>query len=194
MLTNLARAWGAKIVQPVARFLSRLGLSPNGATLLGFAMTVGVAVLLALGYLRLGGILLIFTLAFDAVDGTLARLTGNVTRFGAVLDSTLDRWAEIAIYGALIWYYSQVGLDLGVWLAAAAMAVSLMVSYTRARAEGAGFTMREGLFTRLERLIVLIVGLIFNLTAWALAVIALLAGFTALQRLWVVQQMDRATK
>src|SRR5512135_1228614 len=109
MLTNLARAWGAKIVQPVARFLSRLGLSPNGATLLGFAMTVVVAVLLALGYLRLGGILLIFTLAFDAVDGTLARLTGNVTRFGAVLDSTLDRWAEIAVYGALVWYYSQIG-------------------------------------------------------------------------------------
>ncbi len=194
MLTNLARAWGAKIVQPVARFLSRLGLSPNGATLLGFAMTVVVAVLLALGYLRLGGILLIFTLAFDAVDGTLARLTGNVTRFGAVLDSTLDRWAEIAVYGALVYYYSQVGLKLGVWLGTAAMAASLMVSYTRARAEGAGFTLREGLFTRLERLVVLIAGLILNLTTWALLVIALLAGFTAVQRLWVVQKMDRATK
>jgi phosphatidylglycerophosphate synthase len=194
MLTNLARAWGAKIVQPVARFLSRLGLTPNGATLLGFAMTVAVAVLLALGHLRLGGILLIFTLAFDAVDGTLARLTGHVTRFGAVLDSTLDRWAEIAIYGALVWYYSQIGLEPGVWLATAAMATSLMVSYTRARAEGAGFTLREGLFTRLERLIVLIAGLIFNLTTWALLAIAILAGFTALQRLWVVQQMDQATK
>ena len=194
MLTNLARAWGAKIVQPVARLLNRLGLTPNEATLLGFAMTVGVAVLLALGHLRLGGILLIFTLAFDAVDGTLARLTGNVTRFGAVLDSTLDRWAEIAIYSALVWYYSQTGDDYGVWLAAAAMATSLMVSYTRARAEGAGFTLKEGLFTRLERLIVMIVGLIFDLAVWALLVIAVLAAFTAVQRLWVVRQMDRATK
>jgi CDP-diacylglycerol---glycerol-3-phosphate 3-phosphatidyltransferase len=194
MLTNLARAWGAKIVQPVARFLSRLGLTPNGATLLGFAMTVGVAVLLALGHLRLGGILLVFTLGFDAVDGTLARLTGTVTRFGAVLDSTLDRWAEIAIYSALVWHYSQTDVKLAVWLATAAMATSLMVSYTRARAEGAGFALREGLFTRLERLIVLIAGLIFNLTTWALLVIAILAGFTALQRLWVVQKMDRATK
>jgi CDP-diacylglycerol---glycerol-3-phosphate 3-phosphatidyltransferase len=194
MFTNLARTWGAKIVQPVARLLNRLGLTPNGATLLGFAMTVGAAVFLALGHLRLGGFLLIFTLAFDAVDGTLARLTGNVTRFGAVLDSTLDRWAEIAIYAALVWYYSKAGDDFGVWLAAAAMATSLMVSYTRARAEGAGFTLKDGLFTRLERLIVLIGGLIFNLAIWALLVIAILAAFTAVQRLWVVRQMDRATK
>ena len=194
MLTNLARAWGAKILRPVAHLLNRLGLTPNGATLLGFALTVGVAVILALGHLRLGGILLIFTLAFDAVDGSLARLTGNVTRFGAVLDSTLDRWAEISVYAALVWYYSRMGDDLGVWLATAAMATSLMVSYTRARAEGAGFTLKEGLFTRLERMIVLIAGLIFNLAIWALLVIAVLAAFTALQRLWVVRQMDRATK
>jgi CDP-diacylglycerol--glycerol-3-phosphate 3-phosphatidyltransferase len=194
MLTNKARAWGAKIVEPVARFLNRLGLTPNGATLLGFAMTVGVAVLIALGYLRLSGLLLIFTLAFDAVDGTLARLTDCVTRFGAVLDSTLDRWAEIALYGGLVWYYSQVGPDAGVWLATAAMATSLMVSYTRARAEGAGFTLKEGLFTRLERLVVLIAGLVLNVTLWALLVIAVLAAFTAVQRLWVVRALDRATR
>jgi CDP-diacylglycerol--glycerol-3-phosphate 3-phosphatidyltransferase len=194
MLTNLARAWGARIVQPVARFLSRLGLTPNGATVLGFAMTAGVAILLALGHLRLGGILLIFTLAFDAVDGTLARLTNNVTRFGAVLDSTLDRWAEIALYFALAWYYIPGGARSETLLAIAAMASSLMVSYTRARAEGAGFTLKEGVFTRLERLIVLIAGLIFGLVTWALLIIAVLAGFTALQRLWVVRKMDQATK
>jgi CDP-diacylglycerol--glycerol-3-phosphate 3-phosphatidyltransferase len=194
MLTNLARAWGAKIVEPIARFLNRLGLTPNGATLLGFAMTVGVTVLLALGYLRVGGILLIFTLAFDAVDGTLARQTGKVTRFGGVLDSTLDRWAEIALYGGLVWYYTQRGLDSGVWLATAAMATSLMVSYTRARAEGAGFALKEGLFTRFERLAVLIAGLILQATLWALLLIAVLAGFTAIQRLWVVHRMDQTTR
>jgi CDP-diacylglycerol--glycerol-3-phosphate 3-phosphatidyltransferase len=194
MLTNLARAWGAKIVEPIARFLNRLGLTPNGATLLGFAMTVGVTVLLALGYLRVGGILLIFTLAFDAVDGTLARQTGKVTRVGGVLDSTLDRWAEIALYGGLVWYYTQRGLDSGVWLATAAMATSLMVSYTRARAEGAGFALKEGLFTRFERLAVLIAGLILQATLWALLLIAVLAGFTAIQRLWVVHRMDKTTR
>jgi len=194
MLTNLARAWGAKILEPIAAFLGRLGLTPNGATLLGFAMTVGVAVLLALGYLRLGGILLIFTLAFDAVDGTLARQTGKVTRFGGVLDSTLDRWAEIALYGGLVWYYSHSGWDIGVLWATAAMATSLMVSYTRARAEGAGFALKEGLFTRLERLVVLIAGLIFNVTLLALPLIAILAAFTAVQRLWVVHRMDQTTR
>ena len=198
MLTHMARAWGAKIVEPVARFLSRLGLTPNGATLLGFAMTVGVAVLVALGYFRLSGLLLIFTLAFDAVDGTLARLTGQVTRFGAVLDSTLDRWAEIVLYGALIWYYLGTGSVAGVGLAAASMATSLMVSYTRARAEGAGFSLKEGLFTRFERLVVLIAGLILsglipNAMMWALLIIAVLAAFTAVQRLWVVCALDRAT-
>jgi CDP-diacylglycerol--glycerol-3-phosphate 3-phosphatidyltransferase len=181
-------------MEPLARFLNRLGLTPNGATVLGFVMTVGVAVLLALGHLQLGGILLIFTLAFDAVDGTLARLTGRVTRFGGVLDSTLDRWAEIALYAGLVWHYSQTGQDVGVWLATAAMATSLMVSYTRARAEGAGFTLKEGLFTRLERLIVLIAGLVLNLTLWALLLIAILAAFTALQRLWVVRRMDQPTR
>ncbi len=194
MLTDLARNWGARIAQPVAAFLSRLGLTPNGATLLGFGMTLGVACLLAFGYHRLGGALLILTLAFDAVDGTIARTTGRVTRFGGVLDSTLDRWAEIAIYGALMWYYSQVGFRVGALLAAAAMATSLMVSYTRARAEGAGFALKEGLLTRLERMVVLIAGLILNVAPWALLTIAILAMFTAIQRLWVVWEMDKATK
>lgn len=194
MLTNLARTWGAKVAQPVARLLSRLGLTPNGATLLGFLMTVAVAVLIALGWIRLGGVLLILTLAFDAVDGTMARITGNVTRFGGVLDSTLDRWAEISIYGGLIWYYSHTGLNTGVLLAAAAMATSLMVSYTRARAEGAGFVLKEGLLTRFERLVILILGFISNLTLLALLIISVFAAFTAIQRLWVVRQMDQATK
>jgi CDP-diacylglycerol--glycerol-3-phosphate 3-phosphatidyltransferase len=136
------------------------------------------------------GILLIFTLA-DAVMGCYAP-DRYVTR--RATDSTLDRWAEIALYGALVWHYSQTQLDYGVWLATAAMAASLMVSYTRARAEGAGFAIKEGVFTRLERLIVLIAGLVFGLSLWALLLISVLAAFTAVQRLWVVRKMDRGTR
>jgi CDP-diacylglycerol--glycerol-3-phosphate 3-phosphatidyltransferase len=191
MVTNWARKWGATVIQPIALFLARLGLTPNTITILGFLMTAAVAVVLATGRTQLAGVLLIGTLAFDAVDGTLARLMGTASRFGAFLDSTLDRWAEVVIYAALVWVFLKNGQDNGVLLAVAALATSLMVSYTRARAEGAGFQCKEGLLTRFERIVILIAGLIFNQVIWALAIIALLAGITAVQRIWVTWQAAR---
>jgi CDP-diacylglycerol--glycerol-3-phosphate 3-phosphatidyltransferase len=191
MVTNWARRWGATVIQPIALFLARLGLTPNTITVLGFLMTAAVAVVLATGRTQLAGVLLIGTLAFDAVDGTLARLMGTTSRFGAFLDSTLDRWAEVVIYAALVWVFLKNGQDNGVLLAVAALATSLMVSYTRARAEGAGFQCKEGLLTRFERIVILIAGLIFNQIIWALAIIAILAGFTAVQRIWVTWQAAR---
>jgi len=191
MVTNWARKWGATVIQPIALFLARLGLTPNTITVLGFLMTAAVAVVLATGRTQLAGVLLIGTLAFDAVDGTLARLMGTTSRFGAFLDSTLDRWAEVVIYAALVWVFLKSGQDNGVLLAVAALATSLMVSYTRARAEGAGFQCKEGLLTRFERLVILIAGLIFNQVIWALAIIAILAGFTAVQRIWMTWQAAR---
>ena len=191
MVTNWARKWGATVIQPIALFLARLGLTPNTITILGFLMTAAVAVVLATGRTQLAGVLLIGTLAFDAVDGTLARLMGTTSRFGAFLDSTLDRWAEVVIYAALVWVFLESGQDNGVLLAVAALATSLMVSYTRARAEGAGFQCKEGLLTRFERVAILIAGLIFNQVIWALAIIAILAGFTAVQRIWVTWQAAR---
>lgn len=191
MVTNWARKWGASVIQPIALLLARLGLTPNAITVLGFLMTAVVAVVLAAGHTQLAGVLLIGTLAFDAVDGTLARLMGTASRFGAFLDSTLDRWAEVVLYGALVWVFLENGQDTGVLLAVAAMATSLMVSYTRARAEGVGLQCKEGLLTRFERLVILIAGLIFNLVIWALAIIAILAGITAVQRIWVTWQAAR---
>ena len=191
MVTNWARKWGASVIQPIALLLARLGLTPNAITVLGFLMTAAVAVVLATGHTQLAGVLLIGTLAFDAVDGTLARLMGTASRFGAFLDSTLDRWAEVVLYGALVWMFLENGQDTGVLLAVAAMATSLMVSYTRARAEGVGLQCKEGLLTRFERLVILIAGLIFNLVIWALAIIAILAGITAVQRIWVTWQAAR---
>jgi CDP-diacylglycerol--glycerol-3-phosphate 3-phosphatidyltransferase len=192
MITNLARAWGARIIEPIAKILARMGLTPNMVTISGFALTLAVAIVLATGRLQLAGVLLIITLGADGLDGTLARLTGRSSRFGAFLDSTLDRWAEVAIYGALVWYFMSSGQDNGVLLATAAMASSLMVSYTRARAEGIGIPLKEGLLTRLERLIILIVGLIFpTLLIWALWTIAVLAGLTAIQRIYLTWRMSQ---
>jgi CDP-diacylglycerol--glycerol-3-phosphate 3-phosphatidyltransferase len=193
MLTNFARAWGARFILPIARFLTRLGLTPNTVTVLGFLLSAVVAVVLATGRLTLAGLLLIATLAFDAVDGTMARTQGTTSRFGAFLDSTLDRWTELFLYGALVWYYLQIGQDVNVLLAVAAMSTSVMVSYTRARAEGVGLPCKEGIFTRFERLTVLIVGLLFGVTPWALGIIAVLAGITAVQRIFVTKRADETT-
>lgn len=192
MVTHFARAWGARIVEPIARFFGALGLKPNTLTWLGLFLTVAVSPILMAGPLSLAGVLLIVTLGFDALDGALARITGASTRFGAFLDSTLDRWAEVVVYGALLWRFLQAGDDRGVMLAAAAMATSLLVSYTRARAEGISLQCKEGLLTRFERLIILIIGLILGQPIWALWIITILAGFTAVQRIWITWQTDRA--
>ncbi len=186
------RSWSARLTQPVARFLGQRGLTPNAITVLGFLLTAGVAALLAGGQMQLAGVLLILTLGADGLDGTLARIMGRITRFGAFLDSTLDRWAEVFIYGSLVWFYLQIDRHDGVMLATAAMACSLLVSYTRARAEGVGIKCSEGLFTRFERLAVLIGGLILNQVVPALWIITPLAAFTALQRIWLTWRADRA--
>ncbi|MCU0506847.1 MAG: CDP-alcohol phosphatidyltransferase family protein [Anaerolineae bacterium] len=185
MVANLARAWSARIIEPIARFLGSLGLTPNAVTVLGFLLTVAVAGVLATGRLFLAGILLIVTLAFDAVDGTLARLLGQTSKFGAFLDSTLDRWAEVVMYVAITWVMLQADNDLGAMLAVLALSMSLLVSYTRARAEGVGLQCKEGIFTRFERLVVLIAGLLVGQLTWALGIIAVLAGITAIQRILV---------
>jgi len=195
MITNLARSWGVHITEPIARFLARLGLSPNQVTLLGFLLTVAVAVILATGRLQLAGVLLIFALGADGIDGTLARLTGTSSRFGAFFDSTLDRWAEIALYFALTWHYTHIGQDSAALVATAAMATSLMVSYTRARAEGIGIPLKEGLLTRLERLVILIVALIIpSLLYGALWLIAILAGITAVQRIIATWRLTQGSQ
>ena len=191
MLTNLARTWGDRLIYPFARALGNLGLTPNAVTILGFLLTAAVSGIVAAGHLQVAGVLLIITLGTDALDGALARSMNLVSRFGAFLDSTVDRWAEIFLYGALIWHYLEVGHETAVLLATAAMAASLMVSYTRARAEGVGLKCKEGLLTRFERLLILIGGLLLNQVVWALWIIAVLAGLTAFQRIWVTLQADR---
>lgn len=192
MLTQWARIWGDRLIQPAARWAHRLGLTPNRITVLGLALTALVALVLASGWLQLAGLLLIFTLGMDAVDGALARLSGTTSRFGAFLDSTLDRWAEVLLFGALIWHFLKLDQDTAVLLAVISMAASLLVSYTRARAEGVGLACKEGLLTRFERLAVLIIGLLTGQIVLALWLIAILASLTAVQRIWVTWRVDRA--
>ena len=115
-LTDWGRAVASVVTHPIARFLSKLGLHPNTITIMGFVLSLGVAVVLGLGYSRIGGVLLLVASSVDALDGALARVSGEKSRFGAFLDSTLDRLSEGALLlGLLAWVLPQ-GLDLEIYL------------------------------------------------------------------------------
>jgi CDP-diacylglycerol--glycerol-3-phosphate 3-phosphatidyltransferase len=179
------------LLTSIVRPLARVGISPNVLTLVGFLAMLGVAGILALGYERLGGVLIVVVGLFDALDGALARSTGKTTTFGAFFDSTLDRFAEIALYLALLYLYrGDLMAALVVYLA---ITGSLMVSYTRARAEGLGLECKVGLFTRLERLATLVVGLLVGRTVLALVVVSVFSNLTALQRMWHVWRATRTS-
>lgn len=179
------------LLEPLTRRIAATGISPNALTIIGFILVLAVAVILALGYRQLGGILFLLATGFDMLDGAIAQLTKRKTAFGAFLDSTLDRYAEIAIYLALLIPYSLQGAVLEVILCYLAMAGSLMVSYARARAEGLGLTCEVGLLARPERVLILGLGLILDQVTPALALVALLANLTALQRIIHVWRLTK---
>ncbi|TAH51886.1 MAG: CDP-alcohol phosphatidyltransferase family protein [Chloroflexota bacterium] len=194
MLTDMARARARDFLNAVARFFQRLGLTPNTLTLIGFAFVCIIAFVIAMGYEALGAILLIVGAGFDATDGSLARLTNRVTKFGGFLDSSLDRYADGVLMLALVWRGIEYNNRWMIVLAVIALIGSFLVSYTRARAEGVGVQLKEGWFTRLERMIVLILGLLSTLMFGqvglliALGILALLSNVTAVQRILVARQ------
>jgi CDP-diacylglycerol--glycerol-3-phosphate 3-phosphatidyltransferase len=161
----------------------------------GFAGNLVAACLAAGGHFLPAGIVMLVASALDLLDGALARKTGTVTRFGAVFDSVLDRLSEAAVLGGLLFHFSQLSGDHTeeVILVFTAIVGSLMVSYVRARAEGIGLELREGLFTRAERVLLLggalVVG--FGMVRWALWALAVLSILTAAQRVFTVWQKTR---
>jgi CDP-diacylglycerol--glycerol-3-phosphate 3-phosphatidyltransferase len=192
--------------EPVALLLGRLGLTPNGLTVLGFGITVVGAALAALGLWLVAGIVVFAGGAFDMFDGALARATGRASKAGAFLDSVFDRWGESVVYVGIVVGCLNAGFNLGAGLAAAAMSQAFLVSYTRARAEGLGFASGKGmaavgLAPREVRLVILSLGLLvggllggiqatpssFSDGARALSValglIAILATITVIQRI-----------
>ena len=191
MFTDYARRCSRGFLSAIARFMGWLGVSPNAITITGFLLTAAVAVLLGHGYLQLGGLLLILTAGLDAIDGTMARLLDRSTRFGAFLDSTLDRYSEISLYLALVIFYHLRVSTTEMILAFVTIAGSLMVSYTKARAEGIGIPLKGGLLGRFERTVILIAALILNQVTIGLWILAVLSNFTALQRIWLVWRAVR---
>lgn len=192
MLSDLVREWTRGVVLPIARLISWSGVSPNVITIAGFSLTVADAILLAMGHVQLAGILLIPAAGLDAIDGSLARIQNRVTRFGAFLDSTIDRLSEAVLFlGALLYYLSGSPTQTEIVLLFVALIGSLMVSYTKARGEAAGMVIRGGLLTRFERMLVLIIGMILNELTIALWILAVLANITVLQRVWIAWRNTR---
>jgi CDP-diacylglycerol--glycerol-3-phosphate 3-phosphatidyltransferase len=136
----------------------------------------------------LGGILILLMGPVDALDGTMARLRGESSEFGAFVDSVTDRYSELVIFGGLLYFYLQQGEWLPALLAYVAAAGSILVSYTRARAQSLGHETKVGLLTRMERYLVLAPALVFNLPQVALWILAILANLTALQRILDVRR------
>ena len=188
-----------RFTTPTARILSKTGVTPNTLTVIGFLVSVAAGVLIAREYFLAGGLVVLLAGAFDLLDGPLARATGKTTRFGAFLDSTLDRLSEAAVLAGILAYYA---FNEGTWeslLAYACFVGSVVVSYLRARAEGLGIKNEVGIFTRAERVVVMSIGLIVG--QWVdlaipvmLGIITALAFVTVAQRLIHVRRMIDAEK
>ena len=151
--------------EPIALAMGRAGLTPDALTLVGFAITVVGAILLSQQLWLVGGLVVLIGGVFDMFDGTLARATGQVSRLGAFMDSVFDRWGEALVYLGIVVGCSYAGFAEGAFLAAAAMGAAFMVSYTRAKAEGLGFTAGSGMaaigiMPREVRLVILCLGLV----------------------------------
>jgi CDP-diacylglycerol--glycerol-3-phosphate 3-phosphatidyltransferase len=185
------------ITEPLVPFLVRRHITPTTLTWIGFAISLGAAALIATGHLFPAGFVVLVSGFFDMLDGALARHNNQVTRFGAVLDSTLDRISEaVLLLGVLIFYLSSSDHPtIGILITGLALIGSPLVSYVRARAETIGLECKIGLFTRAERVIVLAVGLLASHFSYALvtalATIALFSFITAGQRLRYVLKQTR---
>ncbi len=197
MLSDIVRQLAQSFLNSIARRLDRTGITPNALTLIGFFFMCIIGAVLATGQFALGGVLIILAGLFDALDGSLARLTNRVTKFGAFLDSTTDRFAEGALFlGILIWYLPR-GATYVAYLVYLTLLGSLMVSYTRARAEGIGVECKEGLMTRFERIALLVIGLMLTAVYGdtpllvVLAILAVFTNLTAVQRMWLVYKASR---
>ena len=176
---------------PGARLLRSLKLTPNAVTILGFGLTVVAAGLVGSGWLLAGGIVFLAGSGLDLMDGALARLTGSVSSFGALLDSVFDRLGEAALFLGLAIYAlrTDFSYDHRLFFIVAlllALIFSQGVSYLRARGEGLGVFTRAGLMTRPERVVLLGLGLIIDQIVWILVAIAAVSCFTLFQRLFTI--------
>ncbi len=173
----------ARISEPVARALLGARLRPNQLSLLGLVGSVFAALAFAADRQRLGGVLLALAGVLDILDGALARVSAQVSPFGAFLDSVLDRYSDLLVLSGVVFLFARLGRAEDVVAALLAVVGTVMVSYTRARAESVGVECRVGLMERGERLLSLIAGALLDALVPAVWIVALGANATAIQRI-----------
>ena len=190
------KAIAERIARPIVNVLARTPLTPNSITWIGFIITIAAGVLIVTEHFLAAGVVVLVAGLFDMLDGALARATGKTTRFGAILDSTLDRLSEAILLVTLLSVFARYGQVTESVLAAVALVGSLMVSYIRARMEGIGIECKAGLFTRPERVIMLALGLMLsqfdNALLITLAVITFFSWYTVIERMVYARRQARS--
>ncbi len=201
MLNRLLRATVAKILGPIARLFLKLGISPDVVTIVGtVGVSVGALVFFPRGQLWIGVLVITAFVFSDTVDGVMARESGRSRKWGAYLDSTLDRVGDAAIFGGLVLYYASLGDNsLMAGLALACLILGSVVSYARARAEGLGFRADVGIAERADRLVAVLVAAFFAdlfdstlLLGVVLALLAVASLVTVVQRIVLVRSQALA--
>ena len=195
-LTEIRKSTAHYLTLPAAKLLVKTPVTPNSLTWFGFLLAVIAGALILKGNFFAAGLMVLFAGFFDMLDGALARLTNRASRFGAILDSTLDRLGEAVLLLSLLVIYTQEQSVVGSLLAGITLLGSFLVSYVRARVEALGIDCKAGLFTRPERIVILALGLLLSQIDYALitalAIIAALSFFTVVQRLLYTWRRTKA--
>jgi CDP-diacylglycerol--glycerol-3-phosphate 3-phosphatidyltransferase len=182
------RLWFKWVTDPLGVFFNKLGIHPNTMTILGVLGTALGAFMIARGNMLWGGLLILISVPFDALDGTMARLRGEANDWGAFVDSVADRYSELVTYAGLLYFYLGKNDALACILVFLSAAGSVLVSYIKARADSLNLNAKGGLLTRVERYIVLAPALVFNQPMIALWILAVLTNVTAIQRIYIVRR------
>ncbi|MGH9472079.1 MAG: CDP-alcohol phosphatidyltransferase family protein [Terriglobales bacterium] len=180
------------VLDAIVRSLALTRINPNVLTFIGLLINIIAAALFGYGWFFAAGLVIIAAGIFDMVDGRVARYTNTVSHFGGFFDSVLDRYSDLALYFGLLVYYARINREFYVVLVAVVMTGSVMVSYARARAENTIPSCKVGFMERPERVVLVIIGALFNRMAACLWVIAVLSNITVIQRIRYTYQQTRA--
>lgn len=192
-ITGRIGAGGKRIFDALVDWLAALRVHPNILTLLGLVVNIFAAVLFAKGLFFWAGLVVLFAGIFDMVDGEVARRTKRVTKFGAFFDSVIDRYSDLILLLGIVHWYAKWNQMFYVWLTGLVLIGSILTSYTRARAESLIPACKVGFLERPERIVLLIIGALFDRMAPALWVMAILSNWTVSQRIWYTWRELRNT-